>query len=281
MIKIITDSVSDIPKEFIQEYDIKVIPLKIMVDGKEYEDGVDIDTSNMFKILEENNNTKVSTSQINVLEFENIFKNISNETKDILCITLSSALSGTYNNACKAKENLKDLNIEIIDSKGITLGFGMLVIKAARLAKSGMDLKSIKVEIEKMRDNLNYNIVFDTLEYVYKGGRIKKSEYLLGNLFNIKPIITMKDGQMIVKEKVRGRKKAIKTIINNIKKSNISLDGKEIGINHANDINYFNDLKKAILKEYSPKEIIESNVGCTVATYSGLSAVALYYIEGE
>lgn len=281
MIKIVTDSVSDLPKQFIEEYGIEVIPLKVMVDGREYQDGVDLDTNKMFAMLEKNNSIKLSTSQINILEFENIFKEISNKTKDILCITLSSALSGTYNSACQAKENLDDLNIEIIDSKGITLGFGMLVIKAARLAKSGADLKTIKIEVEKMRDNLKYNIVFDTLEYAYRGGRIKKSEYLLGNLFNIKPIITMKDGQMVVKEKVRGRKKAIKTIINNIKKSNISLDGKEIGINHANDIDYFNDLKQAILKEYKPKEIIESNVGCTVAAYSGLSAVALYYAEEE
>ncbi|MCT4586171.1 MAG: DegV family protein [Peptostreptococcaceae bacterium] len=281
MIKIVTDSVSDLPKDIIDEYNIKVIPLKVMVGGKEYKDGVDLDTNKMFKMLEENNNIKISTSQINILEFENTFKDVSNETKDILCITLSSALSGTYNCACQAKENLNDLNIEIVDSKGITLGFGLLVIKAAKLAKSGMDLKTIKAEIEKMRDNLNYNIVFDTLEYAYRGGRIKKSEYLLGNLFNIKPIITMKDGQMVVKEKVRGRKKAIKTIMNNIKKANISLDGKEIGINHANDVEYLNDLKNAILKEYNPKEIIESNVGCTVAVYSGLSAVALYYVEEE
>ncbi|KXZ39299.1 EDD domain protein, DegV family [Alkalithermobacter thermoalcaliphilus JW-YL-7 = DSM 7308] len=275
MVKIVTDSVSDIPKDYLDKYDITVVPINIIIDENTYKDGLDITTEQVYDKIKQGYLPK--TSQANPHDFIKVFDELSKEGDEVLAILLSSKLSGTYSSALIAKQELLDRKIEVIDSKAITLTQGMLVIEAAKMAKEGKNLDEIKKVIEQKIDKMEQFIIFDTLEYAYKGGRISKIQYMLSNVLNLKIIITLKDGEMVVKDKVRGRKKAIKWIINYMKDKNIKLDGKVIGINHANDSDYLEELKEAILSEHSPKEIILSNVGCAVAAYSGLSAVAVHF----
>lgn len=276
MIRIVTDSVSDIPKEYVEKYNIEVMPLKIRIDEDEYEDGVQITTEKMFEKIQ-GQDLFPSTSQITPFEFASKFDELTRNGDEVLAVVMSSDMSGTYNSALAAKLELEDRKIEVVDSQSITLGFGMLVIEAARLAMENRGLEEIKSSIEEMKHKMDSTIVFDTLEYAYKGGRISKAQYMLANFFNLKILITMENGEMVVRNKVRGRKKAIKAIIENLESTNQNLDGKTIGINHANDEKYLEELKRAILQKYQPKEIIVSKVGCAVAAYSGLSAVALHF----
>ncbi|MEJ8554100.1 DegV family protein [Tepidibacter sp. Z1-5] len=279
MVKIVTDSVSDLPREYIEKYDIRVMNLNIMFGEETYKDRVGITPNEVFKRIK-NNNELPKTSQVTPFEFIQTFDELTNESNEVLAILMSSKMSGTYNSAVIAKNELSDKKIEVMDSKGITLGYGLIVIEAAKMAKQGKSLDDIKERIQVMIDNMEYLIVFDTLEYAYKGGRISKSQYMISNFLNIKPIVTMKDGEIVVKDKVRGRKKVIKWLTDYIKNNNIDITDKVIGINHVNDLDYLEKLKTDLIKEFNPKDIIVSDVGCTVAVYSGLSAIAIYFEKG-
>ncbi len=276
MVKIVTDSVSDIPKEYIEKYDIKVMPLKIIFGEETYKDRVDIMPDQVFDRIEKNNEFP-KTSQVSPYEFIEVFDEITQKGEAVLAIVMSSKMSGTYNSAVVAKNELKDRKIEIIDSKAITLGYGLIVIEGAKMAKEGKSLEEIKDRLENMVQKMEYLIVFDTLEYVYKGGRISKTQYMLSNFLNIKAIVTMKDGELVIKDKVRGRKKVLKWMMDYLEKNNIHLDHKVIGLNHVKDIKYLEELREELLEKFKPKEVVISDVGSTVAAYSGLSAVALYF----
>lgn len=276
MVKIVTDSVSDLPRDYIEKYDIKVMDLNIIFGERTYKDRVDINPSEVFERIK-NNNEFPKTSQVTPFEFVEIFDDLSKDSNEVLAILMSSKMSGTYNSAIIAKNELTGRKIEVMDSKGITLGYGLIVIEAAKMAKQGKSLDEIKKRIQVMISNMEYLIVFDTLEYVYRGGRINKSQYIISNFLNIKPIVTMKDGEMVVKDKVRGRKKVIKWLTDYIKSNNININDKVIGLNHVNDVDYVEQLKAEITNKFNPKEIIISDVGCTVAAYSGLSAIAIYF----
>lgn len=276
MVRIVTDSVSDIPEEYVYEYNINVIPLKVILGEHVYEDRINITPDKVFERIEKSGEFP-KTSQVTPFEFIRVFDEITKDGDEVLAIVMSSKMSGTYNSALVAKNELSDRKIEVVDSKAITLGYGLIVIKAAKMAKEGKTVDEIKNKIEKMIEKMEYLIVFDTLEYVYKGGRISKAQYLLANFFNIKPIVTMLDGEMVVKDKVRGRKKVLKWMIDYLEKNNIDLNNKIIGLNHVNDMEYLQELKKELTSRFNMKEIVISDVGCTVAAYSGLNAIALYF----
>lgn len=276
MVKIVTDSVSDLPRDYIEKYNIKVMDMNIIFGEKTYKDRVDINPSEVFERIK-NNNEFPKTSQVTPFEFVEVFDELSKDSDEVLAILMSSKMSGTYNSAIIATNELTGRKIEVMDSKGITLGYGLIVIEAAKMAKQGKSLDEIKKRIEVMISNMEYLIVFDTLEYAYRGGRINKSQYIISNFLNIKPIVTMKDGEMVVKDKVRGRKKVIKWLTDYIKSNNININDKVIGLNHVNDVDYVEQLKADITNKFNPKEIIISDVGCTVAAYSGLSAIAIYF----
>ncbi|OPJ55784.1 DegV family protein [Alkalithermobacter paradoxus] len=275
MVRIVTDSVADLPKEYIEKYDITVVPLDVIIEGKTYKDGIDISTDVIYEKIK--NGVLPKTSQVTPHDFVEVFDRLSKDGDEVLAVLISSKLSGTYNSALMAKNEMKDRKIEVIDSKSVTLGQGLLVIEAAKMAKDGKSLGEIKEKIEEKAEKIEHLIIFDTLEYVYKGGRISKVQYMLSNVLNLKIIMTLKNGELIVKDKVRGRKKAIKWIIDYINSNNLDLNNKLVGINHANDEEYLKELKSASTERFSPSETVVSHVGCAVATYSGLSAVGIYF----
>lgn len=276
MVKIITDSVSDLPMKYVKDLDIKVLPLKVIFGDEIFKDGIDMDTKAMFKRLK-NTNEYPTTSQITPAEFYDVFNEEISNSNEVICITMSSELSGTYNSAVIASREFDESKIRVIDSKAITLGYGLIVIEAAKMAKEGGNLDSIEKRIIQLVKSMEYLIVFDTLEYIYKGGRISRSQYMMSNLLNIKVIMTMQNGKVVAKDRVRGRKKAIKYLMDYIEKNNIDISKKIVGMNHANDESYLNELKDAFFSKYTPLETVFSEVGCTVAAYSGLSAVAIYF----
>lgn len=275
MIKVVADSVCDVPKSYKENYNINILPLKIIQGEKEFKDGIDIFPEDMFELMSQDVLPK--TSQITPFDYIEYFKELLADTEELIVFTVSSKLSGTYNSAKIASMEFPDKKIEVIDSKGITLGYGLLVIEAAKMAKNGKKIEEIVKRIEKMRDSMEYIIMVDDIEYLYKGGRISKTQYMLANFFNIKPIVTMKDGEIVVKEKFRGSRKAIKWMMEYAKNIGQDLNGKCIGINHANNKEYQKQLHQGLLDEFKPSEIVLSEVGCSVATYAGLSAVAFYF----
>ncbi len=275
-VRIITDTMCDVPEAYKKMYDIGVMPLTVHFGNESYKDGKDITMEEFYAKLDVSENLP-TTSQIPPVEFMEVFKKELESGNEIICINGSSKMSGTYNSAVLAKNQLNSDKIHIIDSEGVTLGSGMLAIKAARLAEQGMDDKAIAAEIRSSVKRMKYFYIVDTLKYLHKGGRISLSANILGSILNIKPILTINDGKLELLEKARGIKKALTVTFDIIKDNGWSLEGKVVGINHTITPKNFKMLEEYLVREYNVKEIIRGEVGSVVATHAGPGAVAIYF----
>ena len=275
-VKIITDSICDVPKEYVERYDIRVMPLTVHFGDESFKDGIDLTLEEFLAKLEKSE-VLPTTSQVPPVDFFEAFREEIALGNKVISIHGSSQLSGTYNSAIMAKKQIGGGDIHVIDSTGITLGAGMLVIKAARLAEEGLGAEEIVKEIEASKQKLKHMIIVDTLKYLHKGGRLSLSASVLGSILNIKPVLTVEHGKLELFEKARGIKKAIAIVMDTIKDNGWTLDGKVVGINHIVDLEHMRMLEEELKKEYDIKEIIRGEVGSVVATHGGPGAVALYF----
>lgn len=277
-IKVITDSVADIPKDIAKELNITVVPLSVHFGSITYKDGIDLSTNEFFDKLSKTERLP-TTSQVNPGEFRKVFEDNLEEYDHLICITMSKAMSGTYKAANIAKEFIGVDQIDIFDSKAISFGFGLIVIEAARSIKKGESLEQIRESIQYNINNLENLFIVDTLEYLKKGGRLSTAEAFVGNVLKIKPVITINDGQLESIDKIRGRKRVINYFIDYINKNNYDLSNKTVGFFHAVDNEYLDKLITEVSDEFNIKEIIKSEVGTVVGTHSGPGCLAMVFIK--
>lgn len=235
-IKIVTDSTSYIPKKYIEQYDISIVSLNIILNGKSRRE-VEVDNSTFYKEMDEANEFAKS-SQPSPNEMYEVFENIVKNDDDIVGIFLSSDMSGTYSSANMVKEmvleNYAEARIEILDSRTNCMQMGFIAMEAAKAAKENKTIEDV-VEVAKETIN-NSRFIFtpDTLDYLKKGGRIGGASALFGNLLQIRPILTVADGKTAVLGKVRTKKKTIETMINTLIED---VKGKDLGgvvVHHIN-----------------------------------------------
>lgn len=275
MIKIITDTTCDLPKGLIDKYNIKSLPITIDIDGKTYKDGIDISTSEFYSKIKETD-TLPKTAQINPLVFEESFKEELDNGNEVICITISSKLSGTYNSANIAKNSLGSDKIHIIDSKGASLTYGLVVLEVVKMINLGLDISKI---IEKVNDFINRqkSIVFvNSLEMLKKGGRLSPSSIFIGSLLNIKPIIEFKDGELVATNKVRGRKKAFKHLADFVKNHNID-ESVDIYVTHSNDTESCTEMITLLNSNGINTNIKVAEIGPAVGTHLGEGAIAIFF----
>lgn len=275
-IKIFTDSICDVPYEYVQRYGIRVMPLTVNFGDESFKDGIDLTLKEFLARLEKSE-VLPTTSQVPPAEFFEAYREEIALGNKVISIHGSSQLSGTYNSAVMAKEQIGAADIHIIDSMGISLGAGMLVIKAARLVEEGMEASEVVRQIEASKQKMEYFFILDTLKYLQKGGRLSLSASVLGSILNIKPILKVVHGKLELSEKSRGMKKAIYSVLASIRENGWSLDGKIVGINHIADPEHMRMLEEELNKEYRIKEIIRGEVGSVVATHGGPGAVAVHF----
>ncbi len=212
-IKIVTDSTSDIPLELAKELSITVIPLYVRFGNKTYRDRVDISEDEFYEKLI-NDPIQPTTSQPTPQDFAEVYEKISRESDGILSIHISNKMSGTLNSALQAKQTMPDkFPLAILNSETVSMGLGLLAIKAAQLANSGKNLPQIIEEINKSIQETHVWALFDTLKYLAKGGRIGKAKGLLGTILNIKPLLMVKDGEMAPVSQPRTRAKRNRLIV--------------------------------------------------------------------
>lgn len=267
-LKIICDSLSDIPKELIEKYDIEVVPLTVILDEKEYKDGIDISNDDFYRILREEN-AYPKTSQATYAQFKEVFDKYVNEGRKILYIAGSSTATGTYQSAIMAKNDTEG-EIYTYDSQTLTYLVGMLVIKAAQLAQEGKEIEEILSEIDELRKKAYVLFSVDTLEYLQKGGRISSTKAAIGNILNIKPILDIKNGLVAPVCQVRGKKNVISKMIDLIKE-NCGTDFTEqtIYIAYSDDFKEKDRLTEAVKKEFNPKDIIYFQIGTVIGSHAG------------
>ena len=205
-LRIIIDSAADYTTEEAKAAGITVVPLKTRIDGVEYLDGVTITHQEFYTMLETCKELP-QTSQINPFEFEDSFRTALKNVDELLVITISSKLSGTYQSAKIAADNVGG-NIVLVDSKNVAVGMRILVDYAVALRDLGWNAAAIASELETAKNRVCLLALVDTLEYLYKGGRLSRAAALAGGLLNIKPVIGVKDGEAEILGKARGSRQS-------------------------------------------------------------------------
>ncbi|MDU3722950.1 MAG: DegV family protein [Clostridium celatum] len=274
-IKIITDSTLDLPVSLIREKDIEVLPLLINFGEESYLDGVEITTHEMLERMEKEN-VLPTTAQVTPNRFEKKKKKYLNEGYKIVTLTLLSEMSGTYQSACIAKNMLESDDIVVIDSRNVTSGLGVLALKACEFRDNGDSIFEIEEKIKNIIPKVKSSLGFESLENLVRGGRLSKTAGTIGSVLGLRLILEVKEGQMAVKDKVRGSKKALKKIISDFESANVDFNS-PIVIDEILNEEIFEGLKKYF--EEKNIEYIHGIVGCTVGIHSGTRACGIFFIE--
>jgi DegV family protein with EDD domain len=213
-VKIVTDSVSDIPSEIAAELDITVVPLNIVMDAITYRDGVDITTDEFYTKLKSSRITPITSTPAPYV-FVQFYNELAEKTDEILVITIGRKLSATGESALKAVEIMKKkCRVEVVISEMAMMAEGLLVIAAAKAAKKGANLKELADLTRRNMTRAEIRIAFDTLEYLERGGRIGKAQALMGSMLGIHPILGIKEGEVFPFARERSRAKALDYLYN-------------------------------------------------------------------
>ncbi|WP_300350740.1 DegV family protein [Clostridium sp.] len=274
-IKIITDSTCDLSKEIIDKYDIDVMPMLINFGEDSYLDGVEIKVDAMLDRIEREN-TLPTTAQIIPSRFIERYKKYLDEGYKVISIHISSHMSGTYQSACLAKSELESDDIVVIDSKNVTVGLGLVILKAANLIEKGISLSELEKEILEYRDHIKSTIAFESLDNLVRGGRLSKGKALFVNALGIKLMLNVQNGEMNVQGKIRGTKKMVKEMIEQFA-SIPKKEGEPIILVELENEDIYIPIKEYL--EENNIEYMKLPLGCSVAIHSGTKVCALFYVE--
>lgn len=274
---IVTDSTCDLTLEMMQDYGVRFLPLSVDINGKVYKDKLEITNAAFYEAIKDKN-VFPKTSQVTPLSFEEVFKEELGKGNEIICITISSELSGTNSSANIAKETLESDRIHVIDSRTVSLGEGYLVKVAAEKAREGISATEIIKYIESLIEKQDVIITFDTMEMLKRGGRISPAKAAIGGILGIKPMLTITNGVLEPVGKAKGKKAAVKEMMQYIKDKNIDLS-KTVMVAHSHDEDGGNKMVETLKEEFNISDVIISEMGSTVGTHAGPGAIALFFIR--
>lgn len=286
-IRVVTDSTSYIPKNIRESLGIEVVSLSVIFNGQGYRE-MDLTNDEFFKMMNESGEIPTS-SQPNIGEVKETFQNIINQGDKIVGIFISSDMSGTYQSAKMIKDMILEENenaqIEIIDSRSNCMQMGYVVIEAAKAAKSGEDILEVANKAKSVISNSRFLFIPETLKYLKKGGRIGGAAALLGNILKIIPILTVTDGKTTVFQKVRTRKKAINTMINQMFEDIHEKDFCHITVHHINCEDDGIILKEQIEEKLRVNglkgDVIVQPIGPIIGLHVGPGSIGIaYYTKG-
>jgi DegV family protein with EDD domain len=279
-IAIVTDSSAYIPPDALAGLDVTVIPLWLIWEDESLRDGVDIDPPRFYQRLRTAKSLP-TTSQPTPDDFMNVFKRLAEKADAIVAVLLSSKISGTHASAVMAQNQMQEANIRIVDSKSSSMGLGFSVLAAAQAAAKGMLVDEVVAAAEAMRDKLHFFFMVDTLDFLYRSGRIKATKRLLGTILKIKPMLQFKDGliQSLASERTMG--KAITRMLDIAEEH---LGGKRMAEAAVVDIDCperGNRVAEMIKERFSPQKILRSEVSPLVGNVVGPGAFGIaFYPEG-
>ena len=217
MLKIITDSASDMPQYIVERFNLHVIPTPVVIDGVDYLDGATIHTKEFYEILDDVSRD-IKTYHINPAMFEEAFRPYAEHNDSVIYLCFSTGIAGTFNAANIAKQNIledyPDFDLTIVDSKSAAIGFGLIVYKLLLLQEAGADKEKLLRAANFYVNHIQHVFTVSTLRYLIKGGRLSKWKGTAGELLDMKPVLIVdKDGSLQVLKTIRGRKKSLKALI--------------------------------------------------------------------
>lgn len=281
MIRIITDSTCDLSKELIGRYNIRVIPLHVSFPGDdtEYLDGVNINSEQVYNLAAKLN-VLPKTGAVNVVEFIKVFEEELAKGNEIFYVGIGSGLSSSYNNACIAREQFPDSKIVVLDGQNLSTGTGLIVIKAARLAKEGKSLEEIKEICEKAVPLVSAKFCIDRLDYLYKGGRCSGMAMVAAHALKIHPVAKVINNKLVVYKKPRGKyENAVEVQIEEFMHDLDNIDKSCVFITHSGRMD---GIEKQIYDKISPyldkENLFITEAGCTISSHCGPKTIGILYI---
>ncbi|TPR16780.1 DegV family protein [Apilactobacillus timberlakei] len=277
-IAIVTDSTSYLSKEEQEKYNINVVPIPVIIDGKSYNEGVDISTEEFYDKLR-NSESFPSTSQPPMGEMIDTYNKLANKGYDaVISIHLASTISGFYNSLVSLAPTIENIKVIPYNSKLTVKLMGNLAIEAAKMAQDNQNIDDIVSKMDEIRATINEVFVVDDLQNLVRGGRLSNASAFLGSLLKIKPLLTFDDktNEIVAFEKVRSRKKALKRTEEIFKEAvnNADYPIKAMVIN-ANDPESGNVWAKKIKEMYPDMTVEQSYFGPVIGTHLGEKALAL------
>ena len=271
-IKIVTDSTADLSPELIKELGITVVPLYVCFGKDVYRDREEISEDDFYQRLLQDP-THPTTTQPTPKDFADVYNKLSNQTDGIISIHISEKLSGTCNSALLGKKLIeKGCPIEVIDSKTTSMALGLLVMAAATIAKTGKSLPQVAEDVKQIVSNVKLLVLFDTLKYLAKGGRIGKAKSLLGSVLNVKPILTIKDGEFVPVGQVRSRSKGIERLFDFTKDT---VDIEDLAVVHSTTPDEAKSLAERISSTLSLKQVRIARLGPVLGVHGGPGVMAI------
>lgn len=267
MIHLVSDSSCDLPDEIIKELDIHIAPLNILIQDKVYVEKVDLTPREFYKRMEETEELP-KTSQPTPESFMTLFDELT-KTGEVLCITISAGLSGTYQTAQMIADSYNG-KVTVYNTRAGSLGHGLIILKAAQLIKEGRGMEEIIAELTAYSDRITIIIILNTLDNIVKGGRLSKFKGTMGKLLDFRAILRNdSEGKVILLKKVRGKKNLLKEVSEEIRKVSDDFSDIPVGItsyNNAEDTEYF---KSYFENELNARSVLINDMGATMATYAG------------
>lgn len=277
-VMIVTDSLSDITSGIAKGLGITVVPLTVFFGRESFLDRVTMTTDEFYDRLI-HGNVWPTTTQPPPGAFVTVFNKLAEETDEILTVTLSSKLSGTYQSALNAKTLVEQkCRIEVIDSQTVAMGLGLIVIAAAKKAQTGANLDELTDLVRRAMNRSHFIVYFDTLKYLAKGGRIGKAKELLGSVLSIKQILTVKEGEMAPLTRCRSLSAGVDYLCRFVTGfSKIE----ELAVEHTTTPDEADKLVERLSSSFSKERIYRSTVSPVLGTYAGPNAIAVTVLEAE
>ena len=275
-IKVAADSTCDLSAELVEQYGITIVPLMVTCDGKSYLDGVEIDPERLLSITEATGGV-ATTAAVNVVTYAELFSSLLKECDAVVHFTISSSMSGCYQNACIAAEEVG--NVYVVDSANLSTGIGHLVLDACLMAEQGMDAAAIKEELDERKKKLDVSFVLSTLEYLRRGGRCTTLAAMGANILKLHPCISVMNGAMGVGKKYRGN---IQNCLVQYVKDKLAdpdtVDPRRVFITDSG----FDEETRALVEETVRacvpfEEVIHTRAGCTVSCHCGPGCLGILF----
>lgn len=282
-IKIITDSSCDLPREYVDDNNIEVISLVLNLNGQIIKDDLGKTLSYKDFYQKMRDGATPTTSQVNAHEFEEAFSKHIKNGDSIIYISISASLSGTFNSANIAKNNLleeyPEAKIELVDSLSASIGQGLLVLKACEMRDNGASIEEIVEWIEENKRKVIHSILIDDLNHLKRGGRISGATATIGGLLNIKPSAYLDDeGKLAQGEKIKGKKKALRFLANEVKERAIDSENEVLYICHGDCQEEAESLRDIIEQEVKFKNVIINYIGNVIGAHTGPGALAVIFL---
>jgi DegV family protein with EDD domain len=277
-IRIVTDSSADLPQELVEQLNITVVPCNVVMDDVNYKDGVDISGDEFYRQLVSSPRS-ATTAQPSMADFQSVYRQLLNQGDEVVSIHVSGKLSGTLNSAERAKASLGDSSpIEVIDSQLASLGLGLVVLSAARLAQEAGSRPKVAEQVRSILPRTHCMLVLDTLEYLQRGGRIGKARAFVGSLLSVKPILKLQDGEVHPVERPRNLERGVRRLA---ELAHEYAPVCRLGIIYSTEPERAADLKQRLADLVSEPEMVTGRFGATLGTYVGPGALGVALICAE